>query len=183
MTREKAMSVMTKLTRRVNSNVQASSGLTNTTVDKFCRLVCSSDFKGVYSADYIPLKMAARTTFIIVVNLGLRKGVRTELPLGHFVTLVATASDIYYIDPYGFPSAVPHVNRFLRLCRRNVCFNFKQIQHFKSVYCGMYAILFACYMDKANNQGNKFKLKFKSKNLLQNDNLCVKYMRQLIATM
>jgi hypothetical protein len=175
---KKSVSAIVKLTRRIRGNVAPSLGLTNTVIERFCFLSCSDTFKGVYSADYIPTQLAARSRFIMVVNLGVRRGLR-KLPVGHFVTVVASSSVVYYIDPYGLPSAEPHVNRFLRLCRRKICFNLKQIQDFSSTYCGLFAILFACYMD-ANGTEERLKLKFNSRNLMKNDKLCVKYLRALL---
>lgn len=144
-------------------------------------MVCSSDFKGVFSADCIPHNLAAISRFIIVINLGTRKGVRGKLPVGHFVTLVASPTSLIYIDPFGLPNMQPDINIFLQLCKRkNVYVNLRQIQHFNSVYCGFYAILFACYFDKQYHSKKKlFSLHFKNSNLYKNDSLCVEYLRRI----
>ena len=164
-----------QLLLKVKGNVLPKKGLSNGLVQRFCKLACSSDFKGVYSADYLPPKLPALSNFIVVVNLGVRKGVRYKLPAGHFVTIYATPARIYYVDPYGIPSVEPHVNQFLERCGRPVVCNLRQIQDFGSVYCGLYAVLFACYVDKRPN----FRLLFERRRLLENDKLCLDYLQKL----
>lgn len=167
---------MNDLSRRVRSNVTKEKGMSNQTVARFCRSLCGDDFKGVYSADYIPTRLAARGRFIIVINLGVRRGRRGPLPMGHFVTVSADPSKVFYIDSYGLPNVEPHVTRFLQRCRRPVEFNLRPIQDLNSVYCGLFATLFAVYLDKQPD----FKLIFKKQNLRENDKLCVRYLRRLI---
>ena len=164
----------------VREHVRSGSGVTNTLVNRFCREICSSDFQGVFSADCIPLRLAARPRFIIVVNLGKRKGVEGELPVGHFVTIAASPSTVTYIDPFGFPCVQRDINTFLHLCGRRVYTNLRQIQHFNSVYCGFFAILFASYLDRRHHAKKKiFQLRFKDTNLYQNDKLCMKYLQRI----
>lgn len=164
------------LTRRVKANVSKEGGISNETVARFCGSLCGKDFKGVFSADYIPRRLAARGRFIVVVNLGTRRGVRGKLPMGHFITIAADPSKVLYVDPYGLPNVEPNVERFLRLCRRPVEFNLRQIQDTESVYCGLYAVLFSLYFDKKPD----FKLRFRKRNLRKNDKLCVEYLRKMM---
>lgn len=165
-------------------HVNEKKGLSNDAIDYFLRRTCGSDFLGVYSADYLPVRLAGRGRFIVVVNLGRRKG-RTvgPLPVGHFVTIVATPEEVYYLDPYGIPCVDGYVLRFLRSCQRTIQTLSYQIQSFDSVWCGLYAILFALYMDRqASARPPRFKLHFfKQKNkLIKNDDKCGKYIEKLI---
>lgn len=175
------MATAAKVAAGVRDHVRSKLGVTNTLVNRFCRQICSDDFKGVFSADCIPLQLAARPRFIIVVNLGKRKGVRGALPVGHFVTIAVSRSALLYIDPFGLPCVQPDISAFLRLCGRKTYINLRQIQHFNSAYCGFYAILFAAYLDREHRGGKKKmpKLCFKKNNLYQNDKLCMKYLTRL----
>ncbi len=156
-------------------------GMSNGVIRRYCRLVCGPDFKGVFSADCIPPYIAYLRDFIIIVNLGRRrdKNKRGQLPVGHFVTIVGRLKKINYIDPYGLPPLVPEVVDFLRSCGRKISYNLKQIQHLDSVYCGLFSILYAIYMDNKT----KIKLKFYKRNLMRNDKLCVKYIEKLLKEM
>lgn len=176
---QSAASSVEKLFQQVDDHVRPGSGLSNEIVESFCRLRSSKDFVGVYSADYIPDKLAARGTFILAVNLGKRRGERKKLPVGHFVVISARPSMLYYLDPYGMPCMQENVQRFLRLCRRPVEYNLKQIQHLDSAYCGLYAVLFVLCFDKAS--GGRDTFKWKRKRIIENDQLCVRYLRKILS--
>jgi hypothetical protein len=169
-----------EIANRIKAHVSPTKGITNDVLEKFCKKLCSSDFKGVYSADYLPAKLAGRARFILIVNLGLRRGIRKNLPVGHFVTIVAKPASVYYIDSFGLPSTVPHVNRFLTLCKRKIHFNLRQLQDFNSMNCGFYAMLFSYFMDRQNWGKKTFALKFNEKKLKENDKLCMRYLNKLV---
>jgi hypothetical protein len=160
--------------------------MSNAAVAGLCRLYCTGgrfgEFAGVFPADRLPLHLAARSRFLLVVNLGEigHPSDPTPPPRGHFVTVAAGPSGVLYIDPYGLPCLQPRVNRFLRLCRRRVLANWRQVQDLRSVYCGMYAVLFAAYLDRKPN----FKLRFHKagRDLRRNDTLCARYLRRMGAT-
>ncbi len=163
------------LAARVRANARSDVGISNVTLSRFARMVCSSDFTNVYSADRIPQRLAGLNRFITIVNLG-----RSGVPLGHFVTIVGTTDAIYYIDPYGLPCLVPEIIKFLQNCRRPVMYNLQQLQALDSVYCGLYAVLMARYMDPSSPRP-QFRLKFNKKgNLKKNDRLCVRYLHMLL---
>lgn len=165
-----------QLAARMRVNVSAKSGVSNVFLDRFTRLVCSTNFKGVYSADYIPAGLAALTRFTLIVNLGERRGVRGPLEVGHFVTIVGLPDKMLYVDSFGLPSLQRHVDLFLKNCGRKVVCNERQLQQFDSVMCGLYAAMFAAYFD----QERPFPLKFDRERLERNDKLCVSYLRRLI---
>ena len=168
----KKESVLKRLEKRVKLNVKRGEGITNITVLRFCTLVCNKFyFRGVFSADRIPRTLSQRKNFVAIVNLAGSREYK-----GHFVTLVGSSKSVYYVDSYGLPSVDSRVNYFLKLCNRPVLFNLRQIQHFDSAYCALYAILFALYFEKKA----PFRLKFKRRSLLDNDKLCCTYIRKLI---
>lgn len=171
-----------KVAKRLRANVSRNSGISNETLERFCFRKCSDNFKGVFSADYIPNYLAAMTRFILIANLGTRRGIRTHLPVGHFVTIVAFPNAMLYIDSYGLPSVEPHVNQFLKYCRRDVWFNLRPIQRFNSNFCALYAMLFTCFIDKivfCQTRSRLTKLQFKNHNLRKNDDLCLLYLKRL----
>ncbi len=165
------------LAARVRFNVHNRKGLSNDVIRKFCKQTCSKDFKGVFAADRIPRRLCVQPNFIIVVNLGRRGEARSEsdLPVGHFVTILGAPEAVYFLDPYGFPCTQPNVIKFMGNCRRAVMQNKRSIQDITSVYCGMYAILFANYLDK----GWSFRVRFCKKHLLRNDKRCVAYLEKM----
>ena len=167
------------LAKRVRENVSKNKGLTNTLIRNFCFKTCTEDFKGLFSADRIPKKLCVYPRFIIVVNLGKReeRANVSDLPVGHFVTIVGTPHAVYYLDPYGLPCMQENVLHFLRECRREVLENSRQIQDYDSVYCGMYSILFAKYADR----DWPFKLEFCHKHLRRNDQKCVMYLKKMFS--
>lgn len=171
---ERAMESVVQLANRVGEHVVPGTGLTNTVVRRFCNEVCSSDFKGVYAVDRIPaLRLAGMAKFHIIVNLG-REELKED---GHFVVVSATPDRIYYLDPFGKrPPLKFGIQNFLELCDRPVTHNRQQIQSFESAYCGLFAILYAWWLDA----GRPFRLYFSTTRLYNNDRRCVEYLRRMV---
>lgn len=165
--------------KRVREHAVPRLGVTNRVLRNFCTRLCSDLFKGVFSADCIPPSLAARAHFIIIVNLSQKRGPS----VGHFITIAASPSSVQYIDPYGLPCWQPDILSFLHSCKRKIRLNLRQVQSFKSSYCGLYALLFACYLDRKRWKGNKFKLVFERKKLRENDKLCVAYLKKIVSMM
>ena len=170
-----------RLARGVAMHADPERGLTNVVVERFCRLIGSPQFAGVFAADGIDESLASRPSFSMVVNLGEVKGRRrgAPLPVGHFVAVVAAPHAVRYMDSYGLPCTQRHVARFLRLCGREVRENTRQVQDYDSKCCGFYASLFATYYDTARPPPD-FRLVFYRRRLKENDELCFKYLRRLI---
>lgn len=164
------------LLRQAGEHAKAGKGISNRFIERFCARVCSSDFRGVFSADYIPRGLAGLGRFIIIVNLGRRRGVRTALPPGHFVTLVATPAKLLYLDSYALPCHQQDVLRFLHACRRPVSALERQLQPFDTVFCGFYAIMFAMYHD----QRRAFPLGFGRRRLEGNDAKAVQNIKTML---
>ena len=172
-----------KLLQGLNKHVDYEDGISNSLLKRLAFSSCSSYFAGVFSADCIPQHLSGKNNFIIIVNLGERKGRTGALPVGHFVAIVATPSSVLYIDPYGLPCFQPKVAAFLRHCQRQVSENKRQIQHLNSVYCGFFCLLFAVYLDRSSGLSPpKFKLRFyrRANMLRKNDFKCVKYLKKLL---
>lgn len=173
--KKKALSRLSLVAKNVRENISPNKGVSNVLVNNLANLLCEKYYHGVFSADDIPAKRLAKEKyFCIIVNLA----TKVE-PVGHFVTIGGTPSKITYIDPYGFPCTQPHVVSFLQSCRRSVKVNRKQVQHKKSVYCGLFAILFAKRMDYEAITGQKLLFRFYSTNRKRNDALCMKYLREM----
>ena len=171
-----------EVARRLKLNVIERVGLSNRVIEGFCKLACGEIFKGVYACDRIPLNIAKEDKFIIVVNLGKRSAELNnngQLPVGHFVAIIANMKSVHYIDPFGFPPYQLEIKSFLNLCQRKVKVSQKQIQHLESNYCGIYCIIFACY---AAGHGNGMKLRFYRTDMLRNDTLCIVYLKRMFSS-
>lgn len=170
-----------KVSDYFNEHVNSSVGISNQLLNRLALGMCSRDYLGVFAADCIPPFLAGRPRFIVILNLARKKSGHQSV--GHFVTVLANPNSVYYVDPYGMKCVQPDVERFLRECGRTVRQNKRQYQDMKSVYCGMYCLLFAAYADRRNSANPpKFKLRFfrQKKKLLANDTKCVQYVRRLI---
>jgi hypothetical protein len=163
-----------RLSERVGKNVLPRLGTSNKAIDKFCRHVCSVDYRGVYSIDKIPTtRLAPRATFLFILNLG--DAGRGED--GHFVAVCGRPDSLLYLDPFAHPPPKDErLRSFFKLCRRRLYCSRRQIQDYKSAYCGLFALLFVWYVDA----GCPFRLKFDRLRLRQNDKRCVDYLRKMI---
>jgi hypothetical protein len=161
---------------RVREHVVPGLGVSNDTLDRFCREVCTDSFRGVFATDTIPtVELAGRARFLIIVNLGrARRGED-----GHFVAVCGYPGSIMYLDPFGRdpPEDARELRRFLYMCRRPVYCNSEQIQDRASAHCGLFAVLFVWHVDA----GCPFKLRFNKspRSLLANDDKCVEYLRKM----
>lgn len=171
------------LTDRVKESVGKKKGVRNDTLERFCRLACTDNFRGVYSVDRLPFKLTARPSFIVIVNLGKKDGKRrwfgdAKLPPGHFIAVIATPRLVYYFDPFGRGVHEDQMERFLNMCDRTIRVNRKQLQSLESNYCGLYCILISCYAD---GRMNDVKLRFltNKKRLKENDKLCSQYLTRM----
>lgn len=169
--REREKTSFELLIDRVNKNVKEGLGISNDLLDKLCRRESSDSFKGVFSADKIPTRLTACPKFIIVVNLG-----RSNQQEGHFVCICGDPDRMYYFDSYALPCFQPDVNKFIKACRRPLITLTNRIQGWKSMYCGLYSMMFVLYHDKKPD----FELIFSKTDFEENDSKCVRYIRKLI---
>ena len=125
---------------------------------------------------------------VLVVNVG-----------EHWVTIcLDTKLGVLYLDSYGLPPGLPPVQRFIaRACRealkldprKHTHYNGRQVQAWKSNYCGLYAVLWTLCLTMTAGDASEdehravadTKIKFyKAKGRLsENDCLCGDYLRQL----
>ena len=170
-----------ELCRRLKRNVRPGSGISNRFLQSFCRTACSRDFAGVFASDRLPTDICNKPNFIIVVNLGKRDSLTQDgrIPVGHFITIVASPKQVTYIDPFGLPpSGSPAVGAFLSSCKRRIKINRKQVQDMESNYCGLFCILFVCYAD---GRGREMELRFYRTNMKRNDKLCDQYLNRMFS--
>lgn len=174
---------VSQLSTLISQNVN-NRGMTSKILNKLCQILCPNNYVGLYTPLNIPFKKLQKMkSFTIIVFLSPNKGLYRY---GHYITIHANSSTITYIDPFGLPCFDKNIQKLLYMyCkkskknRRNVLINNKQIQNEKSVYCGLYAVLFSLYFDLPT-QTKKIKLYFKSKGSLANDKLCVTYLNKLM---
>ena len=149
----------------INSHIKPDLGITNDFIHDITAEICSKIYQGLYPANEIPPKLAKKTDFSIIVNVG-----------RHFVSIIACESYIIYIDPFGIPCLEPFTATFLKKCKRPILYNKKPIQSVKSKYCGLYAVLFVLYYDPPIV---KIKMKFDN-NWEKNDQRCISYIKKLL---
>ncbi len=160
------MSDESELKWHLNAN-----GLSNEVIEDLLNFTnFSIPFFGVKSMFAIPLKIASKDCFSLIVNVG-----------AHFVCIYGTPKQINFIDSFGRKPSVYDkcVTRFLKKCNRPVYYNARQIQDLTSSFCGMYAAMF-CLFFAGKHRNNVNTLSFSDKNLLINDTKCYKYIKQLI---
>ena len=169
-----------ELKRLLSNHIHPKLGLSVELVNSICKSICSKKYKGLYVSHSIPFdQLKHESTFTIIVLLPGRS-------TGHYVMIHATPSTVFYVDSYGLPCFDKNARSFLKKLatdtkwkKRKLFVNNKQIQHPKSMYCGLYAVLFAKYFDK-NDHKEKITLKFPVSQSLSNDKRCVKYINKLI---
>ena len=133
-------------------------------------------------------KRSAGKRSVLVVNVG-----------EHWVTIcLDTKLGVLYLDSYGLPPGLPPVQRFIaRACRealkldprKHTHYNGRQVQAWKSNYCGLYAVLWTLCLTMTAGDASEdehravadTKIKFykQKRRLSENDCLCGDYLRQL----
>jgi hypothetical protein len=155
-------------------------GISNLYIDKVAARCCGRrHFQGVFSCDTIPAaRLRRKKRFSFVCNLSKVGEVGT-----HFITVVADAKSVIYIDSYGLPCFNEDIAAFLRGCGRTVWYNSTTIQHpTLSRHCGYYALLFVLFFAGNGSSSSKktLQLSFSDHDLLSNDAKCTRYLSQLI---
>ena len=100
-------------------------------------------YVGTFSADQIPSPRRLGRRFCMIVNLQRSDDISGET--GHFVTLVCFPDYTLYIDSFGMGCDQEDVVQFARARKVPLFLNRRAIQHEKSVFCGMFCILFCLY--------------------------------------
>ena len=171
------------IARSVMDVVNRTRGVTNQAVENFCHAICEGDarnnFYGVFASDEIPRHLLTLDKFTIIVNLAERR--RGQLN-GHFVTICTlNKNSILYIDSFGHPPYQKHVRQFLRECvaigERQFYRSSRALQPLDSSFCGLYAILFASYFNKATRC---LKISFIPGSDERNDKRCIEFLKKLV---
>ena len=118
-------------------------------------------------------KISGNRNLSFIINVG-----------NHFVCVVITPQSVLYIDSFASTITQPEILRlFSRLekSHRTLFRNRRQIQSFQSAHCGLYAALFTLWYLCAKK--HRMKLRFKRENLLDNDELCIRYLKQFVQIM
>jgi len=149
----------------------SSSGLSNELLTNLISTIgISDDFAGVIPHFELNKFDTLYEKKIFILNVG-----------AHFVTLYISPKEHYalYIDPLGNKihnkSVYAYLDNFPNI---EVFFNRKQLQPYVSSHCGLYAVLFSVYFDRKDTD-KKIKLHFSADGAEQNDEKCVKYLKQL----
>lgn len=158
-----------------------SSGLTNLYIqDLLFNSLHLTNFKGVFSVDMInPRDLQQQVHWTVLINTD-----RSDKPGGHCIGLHKKQDDILYFDSLALPpAAFPDLHQLLMGLNTRIKVMVKQpIQDiWRSVYCGFYAMLFACMMDESMQAivTSTRLLPFQVNGLLQNDEICIKNLETL----
>lgn len=145
-------------------------GLSNHYITSILEPACI-DFRGVFSANTIPVQLLKCETYALVCNLS-NAGERGT----HFVAIIVKRNRVLYLDSLGLPCVVPQISGFLKRLNKPVFYNSQQIQHSSSKFCGFYCILFVLYFCKPTTTP----LLFETEELLLNDATCVEKICELL---
>lgn len=126
-------------------------------------------YLGAYPKNRLP--ETKRKHFALIINTD-----NAELPGEHWVALIITNKTGYYFDSYGLkPDKKEIINFIKQKCPKRLIYNDRQIQSFRSTYCGLYAALCVIALCK----GMKFQtfIKLFSNKSLENDRLIFKILK------
>jgi hypothetical protein len=158
--------------KELRKHVSAEDGMTNVMVNKLARAFCSKKYKGLYMPHELAKKrktVFARSPFSTIVNVG-----------RHFVVILGFDKTIMYLDSYGLPCTEKKTEAFLRsFPSKAVFYNNKRIQGSQSMFCGLYAVLFATYFDRPRSFSLRFKTRV-GKRGKANEELCLQYLSRLV---
>ena len=132
----------------------------------------SSIYKGCFSNDNFPKNLKA--PYSIIINLS-----KHDKPGTHYVCIIENETTIFYFDSFGINCFVPSICKFLFSKRKAVIENKITIQHYNSLFCGLFCILFVLFMENNNYNFKKFQNLF-SKNLIKNDYTCINFIKKYI---
>jgi hypothetical protein len=167
---ENDTAVSKEIAHLLRSHVNKEWGMTNDLVHYLANALCPNLYKGLYTPNQLlPFLLQGRKStarpFTMIVNVG-----------RHYVTVYCHKDYVLYLDPFGKPCVQPTVRHVLQNLSAPLFYNKTRIQCKSSNHCGLYAILFACYYDRAR----KRKLKFYDRASKKNDKLCVLYLHRLL---
>ena len=158
-----------KISKEISEHVDAEIGVTNEILDEFAKKLCPRLYRGLFNlTDLKNLNICA--PFTIILNVGF-----------HFVCVHTRGKRLLYVDSYGLRCRNKVVCKFLSGFKIPIVFNKVRLQSPKSKHCGMYALLFAAYLDFPKKP---FKLKFHTRAAgKKNDELCMVYLDKLVSHM
>jgi hypothetical protein len=153
-------------------------GMSNHELENLCRQIVGKQFIGVYPCDAHPNPHSVPKDFCIVFNLSHQYDTGT-----HFIAVLRLMNKIIYFDSFGKPCSNIHIQMFLNCLKPSakIVHNRKQLQHEKSIYCGIFCLAFLCVCFSHRQPLRKFQSKFTT-NPKMNDKkaemLVLRYIRQ-----
>ena len=146
--------------------------VSNIYLNEMCKNL--KNYQGTFSCNTIksPNYISTNETYIINLSKENEKG-------SHLIAIQLNAQDkkIKYFDSFGIPCSNEEILTFISRINTKYEYNSKQIQHFKSIHCGMFCLAFVKYHDNNSNSTNFLKM-FKTVDLFKNDNIVVNYISQ-----
>lgn len=177
---------------RLKQHVDGRRGISNTMLHEFATHCVEAtergreglSYRGTFSSDKLPPLSKLGPTFCLIVNLqrsdaaavSEEEGERSP-QTGHFVVLAGFKTYTLFVDPFGMRCTQPQVRQFAK--RRKVPFlhNESVIQHHKSVFCGLFCILFVLYF----HVKPEWELQFsRVTGVRSNEQRCMSYLNKLL---
>ena len=155
-----------KISTKIAKHVDADIGMTNVMLNKLARILCPNLYRGLFSVEKLK-SISFRPPFSIIVNVGL-----------HFVTVFVAKNHILYFDSYGKNCIRREMCDFMAKYNCRIYYNKSKLQKRTSTHCGLYALLFAAYVDLTTKP---FELYFYKRAGKKNDELCKMYLQKIVS--
>ena len=144
-------------------------GLSNIYIDNLARLYGLNKFRGVFSADNIPL--GGSGAFIVNTHPATKPG-------EHFIVILRRKTKFYYFDSLNLAlENYPDVLKRLKQGKHNKKYNpflNSPIQSPLSSFCGLFCIVFLLTIDERYRPILSKIVPFEKYNLERNDEICIK---------
>lgn len=146
---------------------------TNIYIDNILSNV-STDFKGVFSSNNIPLSLVKESCFNIVVNLSQKNEIGS-----HFICIIRHPKKVMYIDPLGGKCFIPEICTFLLMLQVPISYQKHAVQDINSNFCRFYTIYF-CLLHNCKKDFNIKKYSLYKHNVIRNDKRVIDHICALI---
>ena len=137
---------------------------------------CLKKFIQVIPCDYLHY-YNLRQGDQFIVNLS-----DSSKPGTHFIAISVKKGHCVFFDSFGLPCHNSYILEKMQTCRKNLIFSTLQIQSMQSFMCGFYSLAFLI-SDQNKSALADFLQLFDTKDILNNDEICIQYIKSHIDNM
>ena len=116
--------------------------ITNVYIDSILYKFCKN-YLGCFSSNILPSEKVKNCS--LICNLS-----KDKEPGTHFVCIIITKSEVYYIDSLGLPPYIDGIIFFLKKQSKVIRYLHNQLQPKNSPTCGFYVIMFVLASENKN---------------------------------